>query len=139
MKRNLAMSLGAVALSVAGLVGLGSATAGAVPSTSSALSAPADSHADVAAAKGGTTKVQIFQDAEYKNRNTTFTENMRDLSKDGWDNTISSAKNKGNRGVTFYQHAGYHGARFYLPAGQSEPHFGDVGMHDNTSSVKFSS
>ncbi|MFE1171896.1 peptidase inhibitor family I36 protein [Streptomyces sp. NPDC058773] len=82
-------------------------------------------------------KVKVYQDGGYKNRNTTFTENMRNLKKDGWNDTISSAKNQGKRTVTFYQHAGYTGARFSLAPGESEPHFGDVGMGDKTSSVKF--
>ncbi|WP_432002695.1 peptidase inhibitor family I36 protein [Streptomyces sioyaensis] len=82
-------------------------------------------------------KVKVYQDAKYKNRNTTFTENMRNLKKDGWNDTISSARNQGSRTVTFYQHAGYKGARFSLAPGESEPHFGDVGMSDKTSSVKF--
>ncbi|WP_328385909.1 peptidase inhibitor family I36 protein [Streptomyces sp. NBC_00400] len=104
-----------------------------------ALPASADAHADGAAAKRRVTKVQVFQDANYRNRNTTFTENMRNLKVDGWNDTISSAINKGNRTVTFYQHARYEGARFSLKPGEREPHFGDHDhMSDATSSIKFS-
>ncbi|CAL9311033.1 peptidase inhibitor family I36 protein [Streptomyces sp. SudanB25_2051] len=146
MKKNLAVSLGALALGVASLVGVGSATAGAAPSQGSALPAVAEAKADAAAAKADAaaakarvTKVQVFQDAKYKNRNTTFTKNVKNLKDVGWNDTISSAKNKGNRAVTFYQHANYKGARFTLLPGESEPHFGDhSGMHDSTSSIKFS-
>ncbi|CAL9568912.1 peptidase inhibitor family I36 protein [Streptomyces sp. NPDC101145] len=139
MKKNLAVSLGALALGVASLVGVGSATAGAAPSQGSALPAVAEAKADTAAAKARVTKVQVFQDAKYKNRNTTFTKNVKNLKDVGWNDTISSAKNKGNRAVTFYQHANYKGARFTLLPGESEPHFGDhSGMHDSTSSIKFS-
>ncbi|MFB9393204.1 peptidase inhibitor family I36 protein [Streptomyces coeruleoprunus] len=133
------MSLGVVALGVAGLVGMGTANAVAAPSPSSAVVASADGHAGVAAAKARVTKVKVWQDAKFKNRNTTFTENMRNLKKDGWNDTISSAKNLGNRTVTFYQHAGYQGASFSLAPGLSEAHFGDhSGMHDSTSSIRFS-
>ncbi|MFI6768019.1 peptidase inhibitor family I36 protein [Streptomyces sp. NPDC050355] len=109
-------------------------------SLGAALPAFADGHASVAAdqAAAAKRKVQVFQDAEYKNRNTTFTENMRNLKKDGWNDTISSARNKGNRTVTFYQHKNYEGARFSLAPGEKEPHFGDhPHMSDATSSVKF--
>ncbi|TJZ44652.1 hypothetical protein FCH28_30585 [Streptomyces piniterrae] len=104
-----------------------------------ALPAAADSHATVADAKRVVKKVKVYQDAKFKNRNTTFTENMRDLSKDGWDNTISSAKNLGNRTVTFYSKANYTGASFSLKPHHSEAHFGaHDGMHDSTSSIEFS-
>lgn len=109
-------------------------------SLGAALPALADGHASVAAdqAVAAKRKVQVYQDAKYKNRNTTFTENMRNLKKDGWNDTISSAKNKGNRTVTFFQHKNYEGARFSLTPGENEPHFGDhPGMSDATSSVKF--
>ncbi|MEU9482398.1 peptidase inhibitor family I36 protein [Streptomyces decoyicus] len=83
-------------------------------------------------------KVKVYQDAKYKNRNTTFTENMWNLKHDGWNDTISSAKNLGKCTVTFYQHSKFHGAKFSLAKGESEPHFGDhPGMSDATSSVKF--
>ncbi|WP_260635328.1 peptidase inhibitor family I36 protein [Streptomyces angustmyceticus] len=83
-------------------------------------------------------KVKIYQDAKYKRRNTIFTENMRNLKKDGWNDTISSAKNLGTCTVTFYQHKNYEGARFSLAKGEKEPHFGDhPHMSDATSSVKF--
>ncbi|MFI9076104.1 peptidase inhibitor family I36 protein [Streptomyces sioyaensis] len=110
-------------------------------SLGAALPAVADGHASVAAdqAAAAKRKVQVFQDAKYKNRNTTFTENMRNLQKDGWNDTISSAKNEGHRTVTFYQHKNYEGARFSLAPGEKEPHFGDhSGMSDATSSIKFS-
>ncbi|MGI5260782.1 peptidase inhibitor family I36 protein [Streptomyces angustmyceticus] len=83
-------------------------------------------------------KVKVYQDANYRNRNTTFTENMRNLKKDGWNDTISSAENLGTCTVTFYQHKNYEGARFSLAKGEKEPHFGDhPHMSDATSSVKF--
>ncbi|WP_432142525.1 peptidase inhibitor family I36 protein [Streptomyces sp. bgisy084] len=83
-------------------------------------------------------KVKVYQDAKYKNRNTTFTENMRNLKKDGWNDTISSAINQGKCTVTFYQHKAYEGARFSLAKGEREPHFGDhPHMSDATSSIKF--
>ncbi|QTZ94365.1 peptidase inhibitor family I36 protein [Streptomyces auratus] len=117
------------------------AAAATALSLGAALPAFADSHASVAAdqAAAAKRKVRVFQDAKYKNRNTTFTENMRNLKKDGWNDTISSAKNEGNRTVTFYQHKNYEGARFSLAPGEKEPHFGDhAGMSDATSSIKFS-
>ncbi|MFI1161734.1 peptidase inhibitor family I36 protein [Streptomyces sioyaensis] len=83
-------------------------------------------------------KVKVWKNAEYDSLNTTFTENMRNLKKDGWNDTISSAKNLGNRGVTFYSDAGYTGAHFYLKAHHDEPHFGSQpGMSDATSSIEF--
>ncbi|WP_411139336.1 peptidase inhibitor family I36 protein [Streptomyces sp. C10] len=105
------------------------------------LPAFADGHAPVAAdqAAAAKRKVLVFQDAEYKNRSTTFTKNIPKLSKYGWNDTISSAKNKGNRTVKFYQHKNYVGARFSLTKGEKEPHFGDhPKMSDATSSIKFS-
>ncbi|GGQ21712.1 beta/gamma crystallin-related protein [Streptomyces roseolilacinus] len=131
------MSLGVVVLGVTGLVGLGTANAGATPSATPAASAPADGHAGVAAAKARITKVVVFQDAKFKNRSTTFTKNVPHLKKFGWDNTISSAKNKGNRTVSFHQHPDYKGAKFALAPGHTEAHFSKRGMHDNTSSIKF--
>ncbi|MGG7575766.1 peptidase inhibitor family I36 protein [Streptomyces sirii] len=102
-----------------------------------ALPAAADSHAGVAA-NGRVTKVKVWQDAKFENRNTTFTHNVKNLKHEGWNDTISSAKNKGNRTVTFYQHSNYHGAKFSLAKGESEPHFGDhPRMSDATSSIKF--
>ncbi|UKY49747.1 peptidase inhibitor family I36 protein [Streptomyces inhibens] len=111
--------------------------AAAVLTLGVALPASADGHADVAAAQGRVTKVQVFQDAKYKNRNTTFTEDMWDLSKDGWNNTISSAINWGNRTVTFYSGVKGHGAHFSLAPGDREAHFGNRGMPDTTTSVMF--
>ncbi len=138
MKQNVAMSLGVVALSVAGLVGVGSATAGAAPSQGGAVQVAADSHADIAAAKGRVTKVKVYEDANFNGSNTIFTENMKNLKKDGWNDKISSAKNLGNRSVTFYQHAGYEGAHFTLPARLSESKFSSHHhMHDSTTSVRF--
>ncbi|MFJ3952092.1 peptidase inhibitor family I36 protein [Streptomyces sp. Je 1-4] len=103
-----------------------------------ALPAAADGHADVAAAKRAVKKVKVYQDANFKNRNTTFTENMRNLKKDGWNDTISSAKNLGNRRVTFYQHKNYTGASFSLKPHHKEAHFGHhAGMSDATSSIEF--
>ncbi|MGY5130327.1 peptidase inhibitor family I36 protein [Streptomyces nigrescens] len=105
------------------------------------LPAFADGHASVAAdqAAAAKRKVLVFQDAKYKNRSTTFTKSIPKLSKYGWNDTISSAKNKGNRTVKFYQHKNYVGARFSLTKGEKEPHFGDhAGMSDATSSIKFS-
>lgn len=82
-------------------------------------------------------KVKVFQDADYKNRNTTFTEDMWDLSKDGWNDTISSAINQGQRTVTFYSGVKGHGASFSLAPGDREAHFGNRGMPDTTTSVMF--
>ncbi|MEW1748238.1 peptidase inhibitor family I36 protein [Streptomyces angustmyceticus] len=102
------------------------------------LPAFADDHAPVAQQAAAKRKVKVYQDAEYRNRNTTFTENMRNLKKDGWNDTISSARNLGTCTVTFYQHKNYEGARFSLAKGEREPHFGDhPHMSDATSSVKF--
>ncbi|MET8021560.1 peptidase inhibitor family I36 protein [Streptomyces decoyicus] len=83
-------------------------------------------------------KVKVYQDAKYKNRNTTFTHNMRNLKHDGWNDTISSAKNLGKCTVTFFQHKNHEGARFSLTKGEREPHFGAHShMSDATSSIKF--
>ncbi|MFE0379133.1 peptidase inhibitor family I36 protein [Streptomyces inhibens] len=111
--------------------------AAAVLTLGVALPASADVHADVAAPQGRVTKVQVFQDAKYENRSTTFTHNVPKLSKYGWNDTISSAKNKGNRTVTFYQHTYYRGAHFSLAPGDREAHFGNRGLPDSTSSIKF--
>ncbi|WP_432141216.1 peptidase inhibitor family I36 protein [Streptomyces sp. bgisy084] len=104
-----------------------------------ALPASADGHADAAPAKRVAKKVIVYQDPKFKNRRATFTHNMRNLKDVGWNNTISSAKNVGNRTVTFYQNAGYTGAHFSLGPHEKEPHFGDLaGMDNATSSIKFS-
>ncbi|MFE7311577.1 peptidase inhibitor family I36 protein [Streptomyces sp. NPDC057555] len=113
-------------------------TAAAALTLGAALPAFADGHADVAAAQRAVRKVQVFQDANYKNRSTTFTHDVPKLSKYGWNDTISSAKNLGNRTVTFYQHVKYSGASFALAPGGREAHFGNRGLPDSTSSIKFS-
>ncbi|MEV6568915.1 peptidase inhibitor family I36 protein [Streptomyces kronopolitis] len=82
-------------------------------------------------------EVQVFQDASYQNRRTTFTEDMWDLSKDGWNDTISSAKNLGTRTVTFYSGVKGTGAHFSLAGGDWEAHFGNRGMSDTTTSIMF--
>ncbi|MCL7491518.1 MULTISPECIES: peptidase inhibitor family I36 protein [Streptomyces] len=82
-------------------------------------------------------KVKVYQDANYRNRNTTFTEDMWDLRKDGWNDTISSAINQGHRTVTFYSGVKGHGASFSLAPGDREAHFGNRGMPDTTTSVMF--
>ncbi|QIK04757.1 hypothetical protein G7Z12_00350 [Streptomyces sp. ID38640] len=82
-------------------------------------------------------KVQVFQDANYENRNTIFTSSKWDLRKDGWDNTISSAKNFGKRTVTFASGVKGHGASFSLEGGDREAHFGNRGLPDTTTSVMF--
>jgi hypothetical protein len=83
-------------------------------------------------------KVKVYQDANFRNRNTTFTENMRNLKKDGWNDTISSAKNQGKCTVKLFQHAKYQGARLTLARGEVEAHTSHTsGMHDSTSSIKF--
>lgn len=115
--------------------------AAAALSLGAALPAFADDHAPVVAdqAFAAKRKVKVYQDAEFKNRNTTFTHNMRNLKHDGWNDTISSAKNLGNRTVTFYQNAGYMGASFSLKPHHKEAHFGHhSGMSDATSSIEFS-
>ena len=98
----------------------------------------AHGHTGVAAPLAKGAKVWVYQDANFQNRRTTFTENMWNLKKDGWDNTISSAKNVGKRCVTFYSDPYFHGVRLTLAPGDSEAHFGNhKGMSDATSSVKF--
>ncbi|TJZ54543.1 hypothetical protein FCH28_15675 [Streptomyces piniterrae] len=92
-----------------------------------ALPASADGHPDLAAAKPNP-KVKVFERPMFQGRNATFTRNVRNLPPRGWDG-IGSAKNKGNRTVTFYQHANYGGARFSLAPGEAEPHLGD---HDGS-------
>ncbi|MFE1175938.1 hypothetical protein [Streptomyces sp. NPDC058773] len=82
-------------------------------------------------------KVQVFQDANYENRNTTFTSSKWDLSKDGWNDTISSAKNLGTRTVTFASGEKGTGAKFSLAGGDREAHFGYRGLPDTTTSVMF--
>ncbi|MGW1793645.1 peptidase inhibitor family I36 protein [Streptomyces tubercidicus] len=82
-------------------------------------------------------KVQVFQHAVYEGRNTTFTSSKWDLSKDGWDNTISSAKNLGTRTVTFASDEKGTGAKFSLAGGDREAHFGYRGLPDTTTSVMF--
>ncbi|WP_328677408.1 beta/gamma crystallin family protein [Streptomyces sp. NBC_00322] len=112
--------------------------AAAALSLGAALPAFANTHAGVAAPQAKGAKVKVFQDANYKNRNTTFTENMRDLKKNGWDNTISSAINQGKRTVTFYSAPNFRGAHFSLAPGEGRAHFGAInGMSDATSSIKF--
>ncbi|MGW2026957.1 peptidase inhibitor family I36 protein [Streptomyces decoyicus] len=119
------------------LIAAAGATAAAL-TLGSALPATADGHADVAAAKRVVKKVKVYQDANFSNRNTTFTENMRNLKKDGWNDTISSAENLGNRTVTFYQHKNYTGASLTLKPHHKEAHFGHhANMSDATSSVEF--
>ncbi|SOE15259.1 Peptidase inhibitor family I36 [Streptomyces sp. 2323.1] len=114
-------------------------TAAAALTLGAALPASADAHADVAATKGRVTKVKVYQDANFENRNTTFTHNMKNLKHDGWNDTISSAENLGNRTVTFYSDAGYTGASLTLKPHHKEAHFGHhSGMSDATSSVEFS-
>ncbi|MFI6764758.1 peptidase inhibitor family I36 protein [Streptomyces sp. NPDC050355] len=70
----------------------------------------------------------VYQDAKYENRSTTFTENVPRLSTYGWNDTISSAKNTGNRTVTFYQHKNYKGASFSLAPGEQEADLDNRGM-----------
>ncbi|MEU9118335.1 peptidase inhibitor family I36 protein [Streptomyces sp. NPDC048506] len=108
-------------------------------SLGAALPAFADGHASVAAGQAAAAKrkVVVYQDANYKNRSTTFTKNVPRLSKYGWNDTISSAINKGNRWVTFYQHKNYHGAPLSLAPGGGEAHFGNRGLPDSASSIKF--
>ncbi|MGW1375189.1 peptidase inhibitor family I36 protein [Streptomyces sp. NPDC002446] len=115
-------------------------TAAAALSLGVALPAFADSHATVAAPQAAAPrqKVVVYQDANFSNRSTTFTKDVAKLSKYGWNDTISSARNKGQRKVTFYQHKNHMGSSFYLERGQSEAHFGDHhNMSDATSSIKF--
>lgn len=58
----------------------------------------------------------------------------RNLPAAGLDH-LGSAKNTGKRTATFYEHTNYHGARFSLAPGESQAHFGNVGMSDKTGSV----
>ncbi|MEU4497520.1 beta/gamma crystallin-related protein [Streptomyces sp. NPDC023998] len=111
--------------------------AAAALSLGAALPAFANTHAGVAAPQAKGAKVQVFQDAKYKNRSTTFTQDMPDLKKVGWDNTISSAKNQGKRTVSFYSNAHFSGAQLTLAPGQWVAHFGYTrGMSDAASSIK---
>ncbi|WP_044366948.1 peptidase inhibitor family I36 protein [Streptomyces natalensis] len=95
--------------------------AAAALSLGAALPAFANSHASVAAPLAKGAKVKVFQDAKYKNRNTTFTENMWNLKHDGWNDTISSAINEGKRAVTFSSEPYFHGAHFSLAPGYRLP------------------
>ncbi|MEV0373255.1 beta/gamma crystallin-related protein [Streptomyces sp. NPDC050636] len=101
-----------------------------------ALPASADGHPDLAAAKPNP-KVQVFEHPKVLGRYATFTRNVPNLPPRGW-NRIGSAKNKGNRTVTFYRHTNYKGARFPLAPGEKVRDFGDHnGMHDGPGSLRF--
>ncbi|MFI9051008.1 peptidase inhibitor family I36 protein [Streptomyces sp. NPDC053427] len=102
--------------------------------------APAAHHvtADLGALKAKPKKkVLVFEDAKYQGKRTHFTKNVPNLKAYGWNDTISSAKNQGKRTVTFYATKNYHGAKFALASGQREAHFGDRGMADTTTSIRF--
>ncbi|MEU6963795.1 peptidase inhibitor family I36 protein [Streptomyces chrestomyceticus] len=81
-------------------------------------------------------KVHVWEDAKYKGKDKYFTKNAPHLG--GWNDTISSAKNLGKRTVSFYITAKYQGAHIALAEGQSEAHFGNRGVGDIVSSIKFS-
>ncbi|MEU9117320.1 beta/gamma crystallin-related protein [Streptomyces sp. NPDC048483] len=97
-----------------------------------ALPASADGHPDLAAAKPNP-KVQVFERPMFQGRHAIFTRSVRNLPARGWDR-IGSAKNKGNRTVTFYQHKDYQGARYSLAPGEQQSHLGD---HDDPESLRF--
>ncbi|GCD39899.1 hypothetical protein OEIGOIKO_07756 [Streptomyces chrestomyceticus JCM 4735] len=80
-------------------------------------------------------KVHVWEDAKYKGKDKYFTKNAPHLG--GWNDTISSAKNLGKRTVSFYITAKYQGAHIALAEGQSEAHFGNRGVGDIVSSIKF--
>ncbi|MBM4791841.1 hypothetical protein HXP44_07185 [Streptomyces sioyaensis] len=101
-----------------------------------ALPASADGAAAAGPLKAGKAKVKIFEQPKFQGRYTVLTHGVRNLPAAGWEH-IGSAKNTGKRTATFYEHAGYHGARFSLAPGESEPDFGDVGMGDKTGSLMF--
>ncbi|MFJ9468245.1 hypothetical protein [Streptomyces caniferus] len=131
-------------IAAAGAAATALALGAALPASASDAQPPAGrSHAVTAHHTAGlgalmaSKKVKVFQDANYKNRRTTFTESMWDLRKDGWDNTISSAKNLGHRTVTFASGTKGHGASFSLAPGDREAHFGNRGLPDTTTSVMF--
>ncbi|MFH8679545.1 peptidase inhibitor family I36 protein [Streptomyces lydicus] len=116
-------------------------TAAAALMLGAALPASANSHVSVAAAQAkakAAKKVEVFQDANFRNRRTHFTKNQPNLKDVGWNDTISSAINQGRRTVTFYTDAYYHGASLSLAPGGKIAHFGDhKHMSDATSSIKF--
>ncbi|MFH8410985.1 peptidase inhibitor family I36 protein [Streptomyces sp. NPDC018019] len=94
--------------------------------------------ADTAAGKARPRqKVEVWEHAKYKGKSKVFKNNQKNLKSSSWNDTISSAKNRGRRAVTFYSESHYHGAKFSLLSGQKEAHFGNRGMADTTSSIKF--
>ncbi|REK86166.1 hypothetical protein DY245_34045 [Streptomyces inhibens] len=110
--------------------------AAAALSLGAALPALADSHAGVAPKAAGP-NVKVYVDANYQGASTSTRTSLPRLSPYGWNDKISSAKNLGNRTVTFYQHTYYRGAHFSLAPGDREAHFGHRGLPDSTSSIKF--
>ncbi|MFD8542478.1 peptidase inhibitor family I36 protein [Streptomyces sp. NPDC059649] len=110
--------------------------AAAALSLGAALPAAADSHATVAS-KAANRHVKVYVDAKYKGATTSFHSNRPHLGDEGWGDKISSAKNLGNRTVTFYKHGNYKGAHFSLAPGDREAHFGNRGLSDAVSSIKF--
>ncbi|MGI5262313.1 beta/gamma crystallin-related protein [Streptomyces angustmyceticus] len=137
MRIRLIAAVGAAATALTLGAALPASASNAQPSAGGSHAVAAHHTADLGAL-AAKRKVKVYQDASYKNRNTTFTHNMKNLKHDGWDNTISSAENLGKCTVKLFQHANFHGARITLERGEREPHFGDhSGMHDSTSSIKF--
>ncbi|MFC9235140.1 beta/gamma crystallin-related protein [Streptomyces decoyicus] len=104
----------------------------------SALPATADGPAAAAGPlKADRAKVAVFEHPAFKGKRTTFTRSVPNLPALGLDG-IGSARNTGKRTVTFYEHINYHGAKFSLKPGESEPHFGNHhGMFDRAGSLHF--
>ncbi|MFF4950410.1 peptidase inhibitor family I36 protein [Streptomyces chattanoogensis] len=127
------------------------AAAGAAAALALGVSVPAfaEGHAGVAPraahsvaadheAFGAKRLVVFWEDGGYEGKHQSTDSKIPKLSKYGWNDTISSAKNKGNRTVTFHQHTHYEGAKLRLGPGESEAHFGDRNFGDKASSISFS-
>lgn len=134
-----AISLGATALMTTGLLGVGGVTANAADQVhKSSVSAQA-------ASAQPKQKVFVYIHARYDGARKTIRKNDRNLRDNNFPNgkslndSISSAINKGKRAVTFYADKNYNGrhGRLTLARGDREAHFGNKGMGDQTSSIKF--
>ncbi|MEU9482396.1 beta/gamma crystallin-related protein [Streptomyces decoyicus] len=112
--------------------------AAAALTLASALPATADGPAAAAGPlKADRAKVVVFEHPVFKGKRTTFTRSVLNLPALGLDG-IGSARNTGKRTVTFYQHINYHGAKFSLKPGESEPYFGNhSGMSSGAGSLHF--
>ncbi|AJT65482.1 peptidase inhibitor family I36 protein [Streptomyces chattanoogensis] len=127
------------------------AAAGAAAALALGASVPAfaEGHAGVAPraahsvtadheAFGAKRLVVFWEHGGYKGKQGRTDSNLPKLSKYGWNDTISSAQNRGNRTVTFWQDTVYEGATLRLGPGEKEAHFGYRHFGDKASSISFS-